>query len=171
MADKTAPSKSLLQRLLGGVMSKSTEEGWPELATAWAGREVNMPTEAAGTQRVIEMGPVSRMLFKNAYGVTGPFNTIALNRQAIEQDKQNLDDILTHELTHVGQGQREGLLKKHLKSIATTASSDYLNRPLEQEAFEAEQSRKAIKGDIFLPRPKKKKVTEPTTAMLNKLVK
>lgn len=147
------PSPSIIQKLLGRVMSSSTEKSWPELSTEWASRQINMPNETAATNRVMEMDPISKYMYPDAYAVTGPLGTIGLNRKLIEQDKQNLGDVLTHELTHVAQGKREGLFK-HVKNIVT-ADKDYVSRPYEKEAFDAEQNRKVIRNDIQLPAPKK----------------
>lgn len=152
---QTAPSPSLMQRLMGGVMSDSLSQEWPQLAQSWAGREMAMPNETAKTNRVMTMGPLMKWLNPDAYAVTGPLGTIALNRGLIEKDNQNLNDVLTHELTHVKQG-KKGFLRNF-----------YEPSRVEDEAinYEAMHSHPMPK-DINLPLE-----TGPTSAKLKRLVK
>lgn len=106
----TQPSPGILRRLLGNVMSDSMGQEWPELASNWASLEQRMPNETAKTNRVMNMGPLMKWMNPDAYAVTGPLGTIALNRGLIDKDKQNLNDVLTHELAHVRQG-KKGFLR------------------------------------------------------------
>lgn len=148
-------AQGILRSILGGL-SESSKKKWPDLERSWAAREIDMPRETEDTIHVGEMGPISKILFRNAYGITGPLGNISLNRGAIERDKQNLDDVLTHELTHVGQGSKAGILG-NFKNIMS-APKDYNLRPMEKEAFQAEQDRKVIRNDIELePMNKPKK--------------
>lgn len=151
----TQPTPSLMQRLFGGVMSNSLSQQWPDLAKSWASHEMSMPQETARTNRVMEMGPLMRWLNPDAYAVTGPLGTIAMNRGLIEKDKQNLDDVLTHELVHVRQG-KKGFLRNFYEPSA-----------VEDEAinYEALHSKPKPK-DINLPLN-----TGPSSAQLRKLVK
>lgn len=135
---------------MGGVMSDSLSKEWPALAGEVANSEINMPDESQATNRVVEMGPISKLLYPDAYAVTGPFNTIAFNRGLIEQDKQNLGDVVTHELTHVGQGSRG--FKRYIPGGRTE---------LENEAINREAMRPIRREDIYLP-PEKGIDTSPS---------
>lgn len=120
-------------------MAESTKQDWPELNTEWASREVDMPNETSATSRVMPMGSLFKKMNPDAYAVTGPLGTIALNRELIEKDKQNLGDVLTHELTHVKQG-KKGFLRQ--------LSGD---SEVESEAINREAMRKVNKNDVDLP--------------------
>ena len=151
----TQPTPSLMQRLFGGVMSDSLAQQWPDLAKSWASREMQYPEMTSQTNRVFEMGPLMKWLNPDAYAVTGPLGTIAMNRGLIERDNQNIDDVLTHELAHVRQG-KKGFLRNY-----------YEPSKVEDEAinFEAMHSRPKPK-DINLPVD-----TAPTSGKLQKLVR
>lgn len=144
-----------MRRLFGGVMSNSTEKDWPQLAQEMNDAEISMPSEALATNRVTEMGPVSRFLHPDAYAVTSPFGTIAFNRALIEKDKQNLGDVVTHELTHIGQG-KSAFLKKYVPGGLDK---------LEQEAVNREAMRPVRRNDVYL-RPKIQ--TGPSSSSLKK---
>lgn len=146
----TAPSPGLLRRLLGGPISQDVQQEWPELAKQWASHEMRMPKETTKATKVKPMNWLERMMHGNAYAITRPWNTIALNRPAIEQDKIDLGDVLTHELTHVGQ--TPGFLG-YFGSRA---------KQLEDEAMRSEMTRKRPR-DINLP-------LEASPNMLNKMV-
>lgn len=136
---------------MGGVMSDSTAKNWPQLEQEVADAEVNMPNESQATNRVYEMGPVTRFLHPDAYAMTSPLGTIAFNRGLIEQDKQNLGDVVTHELTHIGQG-KSAFFKKF--------QTGGLNK-LEDEAVNKEAMRPIRRDDVYL-RPEKGIDTTPT---------
>ena len=144
-----------MQRLFGGVMSDSTSQQWPELAKEWAGAEMRHPDLTNKTNRVMNMGRLFKWLNPDAYAATGPFGTIALNRELIEKDKQNLSDVLTHELAHVGQG-GYGFLRNFFQP--STVENEAID-------FEARHARPKSR-DINLPVQ-----TGPTSGQLKKLVK
>jgi hypothetical protein len=129
-----------MRRLMGGVMSDSTAQNWPALSQEVANAEINMPAESQATNRVFEMGPISRTLYPDTYAMTGPLGTIGFNRQLIEQDKQNLGDVVTHELTHVGQGMRG--FNRYIPGG---------RQELENEAVNAEAMRPIRREDVYLP--------------------
>jgi hypothetical protein len=134
------PSPGLFRRLMGGrVMSDSLSQQWPELQKEFVNREFDMPQEAAKTNRLMQMGPIMRWLHPDAYAVTGPLGTVALNRNLIEKEGQHLGDVLTHELTHVGQGRR-GFLKNF-----------YNPTEVEREAIDKEAMMKKDRRDVYLP--------------------
>lgn len=135
----TGPSVSLIQRLLGGPMSESTAREWPALQQSMAGRQIEMPNESAQMARVMPMGRFTKMMNPEAYGATGPLGTIALNRELIERDGQNIDDVLSHELHHVGQGPM-GLLRQI-----------YGDPNVENSAINREAMRNVRREDIPLP--------------------
>lgn len=153
----TQPSLGLLRKIFGGPMSESMQSEWPELQREFVKREFDMPQEAAATNRMFRMGPVMKWLNPDAYAVTGPLGTIALNRELIEKDKQNLGDVLTHELTHIGQGKRGFLRNIYEPSV------------VENEAINREALRYRPR-DVNLPVEKGIKIG-PTSAKLQKLVK
>lgn len=141
----TRPSVSLIRRLFGlDAMSPATAEGWPELQRAWASHEMQRPEETGRTNRVFNMGPLSKFFLPQAYAVTGPFGTIGLNRELIDKDKQSVDDVLAHELAHIKQGKR-GFLRNYYEPTA-----------VENEAINAEAMRYRPR-DINLPVEKKKR--------------
>lgn len=133
------PSTSILQRVFGGPMSESTAREWPALEASLAGRQNEMPNETAKLGRVMPMGMLSKMMYPDAYAVTGPMGTVAMNRELIEKDKQNIDDVLAHELAHVGQG-KMGFLRKFYEPNA-----------VENEAIDREALRNVRREDIRLP--------------------
>lgn len=130
----------LLRRLLLGEdkLPQNLQDKWPELAKQWAGRQVERPDLAAKVGGISEMGLFSKWMNPDAYGSTSPFGHISLNRDLIEKDKQDLGDVLIHEMTHVGQGQK-GFLRKY-----------YEPNKVENEAVNAEGLRKVRKTDIPL---------------------
>ena len=144
----TDPSPSLIRRMFGGPMSESTATKWPELQSEWAGRELEMPAETTLTNRVRPMNWYEKYASgPNADAITWPWGTIALNKDVIEQNKSNLGDVLVHELTHIGQ--KPGILK-YMRNLLP-GGPEYLARPEEQEAFQAEAERRVRRKDIQLP--------------------
>lgn len=147
----TAPSPGILRRIFGGPISESVQNEYPELAKAWAHQEFTMPQETTMTNRVSPMGPLGRFLSGGAYAAANPIlGTISLNRQLIERDQQNLEDILTHELTHIRQ--KPSLMAGFRKYYTPPE-----NVPEEQEALAAEQNRPRGRGDIYLKPERKRK--------------
>ena len=130
-------------------LSAKVAADWPEMEASWAGRQIEMPTEAAGVRAIRPMNWLEQRLKPGAAAITWPWNTIAYDKGRIQSGQQDLGDLLVHELTHVGQQQRQGLLKTLVDIL--TASDEYLARPYEQEALKAESSRKVRRGDIELP--------------------
>jgi hypothetical protein len=120
-------------------MSESTAKEWPALEASMAGRQNEMPVESAKLGRVMPMGMLSKLMYPDAYAVTGPLGTVAMNRELIEKDKQNIDDVLAHELAHVGQG-KMGFMRKF-----------YEPDKVENEAIDREALRNVRREDINLP--------------------
>lgn len=158
----------ILRKIFGGPISQSVQDKWPELATNWANREIDMPSETTATNKVRPMNWLEKYAVPGADAVTWPWGTIALNKDVMDKNKSNLGDVLTHELTHVGQGQKTGIIGNLRNTLNAPAS--YLARPNEQEAFGAEASRNVRRGDIQLIPEKKKLTTGPSSAKLNQLV-
>jgi len=134
----TGPSPGLLRRLLGDPISESTSTRWPALAKAWGGRQIEMPRESAKVTNIGEMGPFTKWRNPEAYAVTGPFGTMRFNRELIEKNKQDLNDVMVHELAHVGQGPLG-----YLKGIFDPNAQEL--EPITREAM-----RKVRKTDISL---------------------
>lgn len=137
-----APSPSFLRRIIGEPLSAKTAQGWPELEKSWAGRQIEMPNESAKVTNIGEMGMLSKLRYPNAYAATGPFGTVKLNRELIDREKADIDDVLVHELAHVGQGPM-GFVNQLFGSAKP--ENDAINR----EAF-----RKVRKTDINLNAPR-----------------
>jgi hypothetical protein len=97
------------------------------------------------------MNALERLLAPQAAAVTWPWGRIAMDQRTIEQQGMDPGDVATHELTHIGQQQRQGLLNTIKQSIM--ASPEYLARPYEQEALAAEMQRPVRRTDIRLPDP------------------
>lgn len=133
---------SFLRRLLGmagiGSLGESYGESWPELQKQWTNMEMEFPNETQRVPRVMEAGPVFKYLNPEAYAVTGPFGNIALNRELIEKEKQDLGSVLAHELGHVEQG-KKGYLRQF-----------YDRDKLEREAINKEAFRNRRERDIPL---------------------
>lgn len=133
---------SFLRRLLDMVgvdnLGQSYKESWPELQKQWTNMEMEFPNETQKVPRVHEAGPIFKFFNPDAYAVTGPFGNIALNRDLIEKEGQNLDSVLAHELGHVEQG-KKGYLRQF-----------YDRDKLEEEAINKEAFRKRRTRDIHL---------------------
>lgn len=128
---------------------------WPQLEQSFAGREIEMPKETEATSSVRPMNWYEKnFAAPDADAITWPWGTIALNKDLIEKNKANLDDVLVHELTHVGQN-KKGMLD-YLKGLYRSATSSYEADPREQEAFAAEANRRVRRGDISLDKPKRR---------------
>ena len=136
------PNQSLLRRLFGDPISTSTDKAWPELRGAFAGRQIERPDLEGNVTSVRPMGMFNKWRYPDAYAVTNPFGGIQLNKDLIKSEKQDLNDVLIHEMTHAGQGMG-GFLRKF-----------YNPNPDEYAAINAESMRKVRKGDIEL-RPNK----------------
>jgi len=139
-----------MRRILGGPISESTQNEWPELAKEWASAEVNMPKETSMVDRVGPMGPVEQKLTGGATGRTN-FGSMSINRDAVTLDN-TLRDTLVHELTHAAQP-HPGLID-YIKNLATP----WEKRPEEQEAIQAEQTYpwKKVQSDRQLPSERKR---------------
>jgi hypothetical protein len=135
--NKQISKLSLLRRLLGDPISESTDKAWPELRAAWSGRQIEAPDKEGSVTSVKPMNMFNRWRFPDAYGVTSPLGQIQLNKDLIERDKQDLNDVLIHEMTHAKRG--FGGFFKNL----------YSNEP-ENQAINAEGLRPVRKGDIYL---------------------
>lgn len=110
---------------------------WTKLEEAWAGRQVNQPKETKGVN-VRPTNKLENFWLNNVAGgvsaVNYPWGTIAVNRKVVEEDN-NLEDTLTHELTHRNQGFRP-------KTRISDLFKSWENRILEKEAIESESKYK-----------------------------
>lgn len=134
------------------MLSESAERDFPEMATAWAGRNIERPIESAQTGAIRPMNFLERALLPRAQGYTSPWGTIAYNKGMLQGQKADLGDFLTHELTHIQQQNRPGGgIMGGLRQLFGP-SRPYQERDYEQEAFLTESQRPVIHGDINLPR-------------------
>ena len=144
----TQPTPGLLRRLFGGGPSEQISQEWPQLAQAWATRSAEMPNETGLAGSVRPMNMYEKFASGGAHAITWPWGSIALNRDSISQDNVNLPQLLTHELTHVGQ--RPTLLSHLQNTIRNSLSGmEYQHRPEESEALNAEQAYRPPR-DIYL---------------------
>jgi hypothetical protein len=132
----TSPTPNLIQRLFGLVSPQAQQ--WPQLNQAVANQGSIQPDLMNKVTRIMQMGPLFKMMNPDAYAVTGPIGTVALNKDLINKDNQNVEDVLAHEMVHVGQGSG-GFLRKFYQPSA-----------VENEAVDKEAMRKVIRGDINL---------------------
>lgn len=129
-------------------LSKKDAQAWPELEASWAGREIEMPKETSKTGRVRQMNRIEKFMAPGADAVAWPWGTIALDKDAIEANNSNLDDVLVHELTHVGQSSKRNILQKLMNAYRNRGK--YFTHPDEIAAFEAEEKRPVRRYDIDL---------------------
>lgn len=138
-----------MRRVFGDRQALNPDTGAqnPELARSWASMQRIMPNEVGATNRVRPMNLVERLITPGADAVTWPWGTIAVSPNI---QGNELDRTLTHELTHMGQTGKG--LGRYLRD-QFSRSSDYLARPEEQEAFQAEEElfKKKHIRDIKLP--------------------
>jgi hypothetical protein len=146
----SSPSPSLLRKILGGPISESVQNDWPELAKEWASAEVNMPEQTAMTDFIGPMGPVENMITKGASGRTA-LGRISLNRKAVTEDN-NLKEVLQHELVHMGQKPQS------VSGFLNSRVYPWAKRPEEQEAMTMESKFPRRMRDIYLPSEYDKKV-------------
>lgn len=136
--------------VLGTLSGEEDSTGWPALDAEKARFATSEMPEQMRDANVQPMNAVERRLLPSAYGVTYPWGRVALNRPAIEANRQNLGDTLAHELTHVKQGQHLGMLGLLQRDMFSRQPA-YLDRPHEIEAFVAEGHRPIHRRDIHLP--------------------
>jgi len=133
------PNKqSLLRRIFGDPVSDSTEQQIPGIRASWMGRQVERPDLEGNVTSIKPMSMFNKWRYPDAYAMTSPFGSIQLNNDAITRDKQDMNDVLIHEMTHANQGMG-GFLRK-----LYNPSKD------ENAAINAEAMRKVRKTDIEL---------------------
>lgn len=115
-----------------------------KLATA----QIEMPKQAEAAN-IQPMNWLEARLLPGAAAVTWPWGRIGMHEGRITQSGLDPGDVMAHELTHIGQTQRDGMIRAMLKSM--TGPKDYLARPYEQEALQAEAQRPVRRSDIHLP--------------------
>jgi len=84
---------------------------------------------------------------------TYPWGTIAYNPALIRRSQPEVRDLLSHELTHVGQFQRMPIWQKALYPFIPPVRErvPYYQRPMEKEAFATSERQRAARRDIRLP--------------------
>lgn len=135
---------------------------WPELDNfalprVWA----EMPTEAASmaknNRKVRPMNWLEKEVFGGASAITHPNGTIVYNRDNAEAAAIRPEDLLAHELTHVGQIDKRGGVFAQIVKQLIDASTPYLDRQDEIDAYAKENEkayhRRRLK-DVDLPREK-----------------
>lgn len=131
--------QSLIRRLFGDPVSDDTEAAIPGIRAAWMARQIERPDLEESVNSIRPMSAWNRYFNPDAYAVTSPFGGIQLNKELIGHDKQDINDVLIHEMTHAKQG-KGGFLRKL-----------YNPSSVEDEAINAEAMRKVRKTDINLP--------------------
>jgi len=133
---------SLLRRIFGEPVSEDTAKDWPELQRSWVGRQIERPDLERNVTSIKPFGIMDYWKNPNAYASTGPLGGIRLNRERIETEGQDLNDVLVHEMTHAKQGPM-GFLKRMFNPGA-----------VENEAINNEALRKVKRKDVELRTPK-----------------
>lgn len=105
-----------------------------------------MPTQSAGVGKVTPDPSLS----SGVQAQTDLWGNIQYNPASVGQVQSKTDDLMAHELTHVGQTQSPWGKVTSLLSPLNVFNS-YENRPREQEAFATEDRRQANRKDIQLP--------------------
>lgn len=147
--------------LLAGVLSAmAPQPEWPEMDRAITHLSKEMPAEVdmMRDRRIRPMNPLERLVFSRGMGAAAMTTTggnIAYNRDEIEKAGYAPEDVLAHELVHVGQQNRQGRLKNMATSLLSNLQG-YGDRGFEQEAFARQESRAGMRKrmhDIQLPSP------------------
>lgn len=150
------PSPNVARKLWNSsAMSEDVTKQYPDLASAWAGREIEMPAEAAATRNVRPMNWIeNKFSGDDTVAMTWPWGTIAINPDRAKQQKQNLGEVLAHELVHVGQNSNPmNLLRNAYHNLKPYGAE----QPREAEAFEYTARRPVRTKDISLDKPVRRK--------------
>ena len=151
------PTPNKMRQLYNkSAMSEQDTKDYPDLANAWAGREIEMPAEAAATKSVRPMNWLEKnTVGRDAAGLTWPWGTIAINPEVAKENKLNLGEVLAHELVHVGQYSNPLNI---LRNAYNKYTKNYGSEPSEVEAFDFTARRPVRTKDINLDaKPKRKK--------------
>src|SRR5438874_3240445 len=124
---------------------------------------MNLAAEHMKTQMPEEMNSVNslgpanwferQIMPDNALAITLPFGRVAYNPTMLDSTQSTqseADDTLAHELTHIRQANRTGILEK-LQNLFSPPRA-YEDRPDEEEAFQIERVRQVKRRDIKLPK-------------------
>ena len=136
------PKKSFLRRIIGDPINESTEREIPGIRAAWSGRQIERPDLEGNVSSIRPMSMLNKLLYPDAAAKTGIFGGIQLNKELIDKEGHDINDVLIHEMTHANQG-FGGFLRKL-----------YNPSPDEFAATDAEAMRKVRKTDIELRSPK-----------------
>ena len=200
MPDEQSHSAALIERIFGRAPSDPAFDKRMELAKSKMQQE--MPNEMTGTSieptglfGSLKDKLVAKVIGGTPVATTSPFHGITYNQDQLSGMSQNeLEDTLAHELTHVGQYNRQPMWKNIAQSILPQADEGlpaatekslrmqgwdpaYRGRSTEMEAYGTEQQRQLNRQqgfpgyDINLPSTKKKVDTSPTSSTLDKLSK
>ena len=132
-----------------------------QIAAAKQRMQTEMPAQMAGTS-VEPMGVVGKSLgaLKALAGgqtqaITSPFTgNVSYDPTALAGQSQNdIDDMLAHELTHVGQIRQEPWYAPYLGLVGIGPRYDYGQDPNELEAFQTESNRAVAQGRTPNPMP------------------
>jgi len=120
-----------------------------------------MPAEASSMAKKGRKVRPMNMLERMVYGPMGvaanttPFGNIAYHKGNMDAAMLAPEDVMAHELTHVGQIDRDGgPILSAFKTIRGNAGNSYLDRDFEAEAMRRELSKmgqRTRKTDIVLP--------------------
>ncbi len=123
----TSPGPTVRRKLMGGSMASPIDNqynNWDALNQEWANMERTMPNESA---KLNTIRPMTMDESKSgAYALKLPMNVIAMNKDLIDKNKANVGDIMTHELTHVGNNDTS--FTNWFRNMIGS-SNDYMNRP------------------------------------------
>lgn len=195
MADPQSQSAALIERIFGRAPSDPAFDKRMQLAKSKMQQE--MPNEMAGTSieptglfGSLKDKLVAKVIGGTPVATTSPFHSITYNQDQLSGMSQNeLEDTLAHELTHVGQYNRQPMWKNLVQSVLPTQDEGlpeetkkslvsqgwdpaYRGRAAEMEAYGTEQQRQLNRGqgfpgyDINLRSDKKKVInTAPSKSL------
>lgn len=143
----SAPSQGWKQKLFGAAMSDESIDKNPDIARAWAGRQVEFPEAAKNVMSVKPMSMFRKMISDNPYGYTSPLGQISINLDQIRADKQDINDVMAHEMEHANQG-----MMGYFRNMLGIGND-------ENKAINAEAMRKVRRTDI----PLRPSMSSPTT--------
>ena len=113
---------------------------WPEMDRALPALAGEMPNEVAAmaNRKLRPMNRLEKALWgRSAAALTYPNGTVTYNRPMADAAKIKPEDLLAHELKHVGQINKRGLLGQLFQLLSQ--QQPYMQRPDEIEAYAQER--------------------------------
>jgi hypothetical protein len=161
-------NKGFLMKTYGGKdpkkrypLSDKDSQAWPELGKEVARQSIyKNPESMKNARKIRPMNFIEKLITpSDTLASANVFNTIALNKDAIDKSGMDLGGVLTHELTHANQNSDKGLLSRLFGRFHKLSPNfNYDKDPEELEAYAAqERSIPTTFRDIRLPLEKGQK--------------